>query len=75
MLLNLKKVEKARKDAKKSVTEMGVLMGMNGASYWKKENGIHSFNANELPVLMKSLGKDINDLPEFFLYEDLPKSK
>lgn len=75
MLLNLKKVESARKDAKKSVTEMGALMGMNGASYWKKENGIYAFNANELPILMKSLGKEIYDLPDFFLHDDLPERK
>lgn len=75
MLLNLKKIETTRKSNKKSVTEMGLIMGMNGASYWKKENGIYSFNANELPILMDALGKDITELPEFFLDDSLPKSK
>jgi hypothetical protein len=54
---------------------MGLIMGMNGASYWKKENGIYSFNANELPILMDALGKDITELPEFFLDDNLPISK
>lgn len=75
VLLNLKKIEEERKKQKKSVTEMGVIMGMNGASYWKKENGIYTFSANELPILLSALGKSVDEMPSFFLDETLPYSK
>lgn len=72
MTLNLQRLQNARKRKKYSQEEMSQMLGFNSRSaYSKRENGIVTLGADELAIIARVLGYEM----EYFFDFSVPKKE
>lgn len=61
--INLELIKQRRKEMRLTLKEMAEALGFKDAStYWKYENGVYKFNADQIPVVCMTLKLRVNEV-------------